>query len=73
MEKENIQKPLFFACKREGGRAKQRPGESTIGAISTSMHGAYFTHPIYATLDDPLSACGAKRVKKQLLNKSINQ
>jgi len=44
-----------MACHREGGRAKQRPGEEIIEAALTQMHGAQFTHPDGATLVDPLS------------------
>jgi len=46
---------LFFACKREGGRAEQRPGESTRRTL-TPMHGGKFTHPDHASLVDPLYA-----------------
>jgi len=45
---------LFFACKREGGRAKQRPGESTIQAALAQIPGAQLTHPECAALFDPL-------------------
>jgi hypothetical protein len=44
---------LFFACKREGGRAKLRPGESTRRTLPL-MHIGDSTHPDCATLVGPL-------------------
>jgi hypothetical protein len=51
--------PSLRRRRREGGRAKQRPGESARRCISV------LTHPDYAKpLADPLFACGEKRAKK---------
>jgi hypothetical protein len=36
---------LFADFGREGGRAKQRPGESTARAMLAQMHGAYLLTP----------------------------
>jgi hypothetical protein len=57
---------LFAACGREGGRAKQRPGESTRRTLPL-MHGGEFTHPGFASLSDPLFAA-RKEGKKGYLN-----
>jgi len=46
---------LFSACKREGGLAKLRPGESTIQVELAQIPGEQFTHPECAALFDPLS------------------
>jgi len=46
--------PSFCRRQREGGRAKQRPGELTNEAILALMHGGESTHPVFASLDHPL-------------------
>ena len=54
---------LFADFGREGGRAKQRPGESTNEAISAQMH-VGVTHPSIASLAEPLFCKQEKRVKR---------
>ncbi|MDB4926194.1 hypothetical protein [Mucilaginibacter sp.] len=49
-----IKETLFTACRREGGRAKQRPGEWINKAAIALLHWRTFTHPDIATLVDPL-------------------
>jgi hypothetical protein len=58
---------LFAACGREGGRAKQRPGELTRRTLPP-MHRGEFTHPpdLRLGLVDPLYA-GRKEGKKDYL------
>jgi hypothetical protein len=57
---------LFPACGREGGRAKQGPGElSRFGKRAPS------THPGYASLADPLFAFGGQRVVEIIQRRKI--
>jgi hypothetical protein len=50
----NLKTTLFTACRREGGRAEQRPGDSPADGVLAIMHQRVITHPDIASLVDPL-------------------
>jgi len=55
-------------CGREGGRAKQRPGELTIQATLTQMQIGELTHPICAPFASPKSS-----PKERTLNSNVKE